>query len=298
MRATNLLLEEIGSTVNIKDIEVKLARAPLPAFPNVVAQIMRLSEDPGATAKDYEKIINISPELSAKILRTANSSFYGGNSQVATIQAALMRLGSETIRSICVAVTYQASLPSKAAAQHLNLEAYWQHSLGVACATKILATLHKSPLKEPAFIAGLLHDIGKQALYMLMPQEAALVRYYQEQHVVDDYEAEMATLGVTHEEIGELAAHLWGLPDILLDPIAHHHQPLPFDNIKPLTAYVNVGNALAYEAGLICSPPGPHNEADPTALAFLDLPQEQYTPLRSVILKEVQMIGCQLSVSR
>jgi len=285
--------------VNIRDIEVKLARAPLPVFPTVVSQILRLSEDPGATARDYEKIINISPELSAKILRTANSSYYGGNGQVATIQAALMRMGSDTVRSICVAVTFQATLQNKAAAQNMNMEAFWQHSLGVACATKILATLHKSPLKEPAFIAGLLHDIGKMALYMLMPQEGQLVRKYQEKQAADDYQAETAVLGVTHEEVGELAARLWTLPDMLLAPIAHHHRPLPADFAStPLMAYVNVGNALAYEAGLAFSPAGPNNEADPCALEFLGLPAEQYEPLRAVIVKEVQAISSQLGAAK
>jgi HD-like signal output (HDOD) protein len=287
-------MKEIHSALDIKDIEVKLARTPLPVFPNVVAQILRLSEDQNATARDYEKIISISPELSAKVLRTANSPYYGG-SGIATIQAALMRLGTETVKSICVAVTFQATLQNKATSHHINMELFWQHSLAVACASKILAYLHKSPFKEQAFLGGLLHDIGKMALYMLMPQEGLLIRKYQASHQVDDYDAEMAMLGVTHEDIGGLAAKLWTLPDVLFAPIAHHHQPLDDEfEIMPIAAYVNVANAIAYEAGLGYSPPGPHNEADPCAMSFLSLPPEQYDTLRNVINKEVQAISSQL----
>ncbi|HZO91370.1 MAG TPA: HDOD domain-containing protein [Chthonomonadaceae bacterium] len=279
--------------MDLKAIEVKLARATtLPILPNVASQLLRLTENPNANARDYERIISQDAAMAAKVLRTANSPYFGGHGQITTLQRALVQLGANTIRSICLTVAFQSALMNKPFSKRFRVVEFWKHSLAVASAAKVLAHIKRSPHAEEAFVAGLVHDIGKLALALFLPIEANRIYSLVELEKISDYEAEMQTLELTHQEIGLLAAERWSLPELYFAPISKHHTPLEdVFEIDPLTAFVHVGNALAYEMDLGFSPPGIWNSADPIVLDFLEIPEAQYEPIRLAIAKEIQVIS-------
>jgi HD-like signal output (HDOD) protein len=282
--------------MDLKHLEIRLERATtLPIFSGAVSQVLALTQNLNAGTRDYERAISQDAALSAKILRTANSPYFGGNGQITSLQRAMAQLGSNTLRSICMAVAFQSALGVKTLNKRFDFHQFWKHSMAVACAAKVLALLTRDPQAEEAFIAGLLHDVGKLALCMFMPLEANQVYTAMEEQHISQFEAELACLQLTHQEIGRLAAQRWQLPPLYHEPIAKHHTPAEDGSeIDRLTALVHVGNALAYEVGLGSAPAGCMNSADPQVVDFLGISPAQFEPLKGAITMEVAKLGAQL----
>lgn len=283
----------------LERMELKISRATtLPLLPNVVVEMLRLTDKPEASFQELERVLAASPSLAAKLLRTANSSFYAPKVEVTTLRAALLQLGIKTVRSICLAVSFQTSLTDSDFCKNFDLIGFWKHSLTVACGAKVIACLCKYPNPEEAFAAGLLHDIGKLALALYMPMEYTLLRKQNASAMLTDYESEQKMLGITHQEIGALVARQWHLPALYIPPISKHHNPLDdVDEIDPLTAAVHVANALAYECDMGFSPPGIYNDADPFILQFLEISESQYTFIRPALVREVEVVSKHLEAA-
>src|SRR5262249_4933250 len=135
-----------------KHIETRLARATtLPILPDIVMRVLRLADDPNAGTREYELIIAKDAGLTAKILRTANAPYYASSGQITTLHPALTQLGVNTIRSICLTVSFQSAMASKQLNKRFHVGHYWQHCMATACAAKIIAHLHGQRLQEEAF---------------------------------------------------------------------------------------------------------------------------------------------------
>jgi putative nucleotidyltransferase with HDIG domain len=284
--------------VDLQTLEIKLARATtLPLLPGATLQILSLSDNADATARDYERLISQDAAMASKILRTANSPYFCGSREITSIQRALIQLGVNQVRSVCLATAFQSSLASKKLDRRFDATRYWQHCLAVACASKVIARLTNSKQVEEAFVAGMLHDIGKLAIALYFPAELGQIVQFSEANQVSHYESEQRRLGVTHQEIGELAAQKWSLPDLFLQPIRYHHNPIDMGRIlQHLTAVVHVANALSYDIDFGFSPVCQEGVPIPEVKAFLGIPEAQYTPIRTVIAKEVCMVGKQFGL--
>ncbi|MBC8065896.1 MAG: HDOD domain-containing protein, partial [Chlorobia bacterium] len=131
--------------VNLQSLEIKIARSEnLPVLPQIVSQIMKLADDPDASPKEMEQIIERDPAVTAKILRVANSSYYGVNN-IPSIARAISMLGMNTIRSLIIGVAYQQIISGRTFASHFNKLEFWRHSLGVGTGSRILSKI-KIPL--------------------------------------------------------------------------------------------------------------------------------------------------------
>jgi HD-like signal output (HDOD) protein len=279
--------------IDFKIIETKMGRAStLPILPHVTTQLLAMSSGDSRSLVEFERLIAQDAGLTSKILRTANSPYYGGNGQITSLQRAVSQLGINTLRSICLTVGFQSAVTTKQVNKSFNAGYFWQHSMGVACAAKVLACLHQNSLKEEAFIAGLMHDIGKLALAIFLPEEAGLIYQRMEQQKLTQGEAEELTLGGTHQDIGRMVVKSWGIPEAYLSPIAQHHTPILDDGkIDLLTAYVHVGNALTHDIGLGFQPRNECNEADSRILHFLKIPEGQYEAIRQAVANEIAQLS-------
>ncbi len=275
-----------------KHLEVKLARAStLPILPYVTLQLLKLADKPNASAKDYESIIMQDPAMVAKLLRTANSPFFGGGGRITSLQRAILMLGVETVRSICIVVSLQSGNTGRKPGKHFNLAEFWQHSITVACMSKVVAVLCKYPKPEEAFLAGLMHDIGKLGIALFLPEDSVAVFNHRHDATFSDYEIEKQVLSMSHEEVGYEIATRWQLPQTYWGAIAHHHVPMEGGK-KPdeMTLYVHVGNSLAYECGLGFGNRGTANEIAPEVRELLPIGDEQYARICTTVYEEVQKL--------
>lgn len=221
--------------------------AVLPSLPASALDVLHSLDDEAADTAALARKIAGDQALVTRLLRVANSSFYGLSGRVHSIQDALVVLGLRSVRMLATAAAVGRGL-GKMAAPGFAFRAFWRNSIGTALAARILARrLHLH--EDNAFAAGLLHDIGQLALATCFPQHFTAVEAYRRQfdcHLVD---AERAILNLDHALVGKLLAQRWQFPPLLCDAIGQHHGP---DNgeCNALAAVVHVADAMVHALDL------------------------------------------------
>lgn len=215
----------------------------LPSLPGVATELILSFEQQTVDIQDLAQKIALDPSLSAATLRLANSSFYGLRGKVATLADAIMVLGLRQLRTLVVTAAVVGRLP--APAPHIfNIDAFWRHSVGTALAARQLAT-HIGASGELAYIAGLLHDIGRLALASCFPDAFAEVTAYRSEYDCYLLEAEGNVLGLDHTIAGRLMTEHWHFPASIQDAVAGHHAP-ESERASSLAGVVHVADVLAH----------------------------------------------------
>ena len=203
----------------------------LPAMPTVALATHKESGRPGATAASVADLVASDPALTARVLRLANSAYYGNARQVAAVSDAIMLLGMKSVRNLCLLAGTYPWLKGGLPAYGLGPGALMTHSLATAVAAKAMAE-HARIDADAAFTAGLLHDLGKVALSMWATRADDVVR---------SPEDERRTMGFDHGAVGGELARRWNLPFPLVGAIACHHTPT-----EGLEDAVHAGDAIAH----------------------------------------------------
>lgn len=281
-------------TVNNRDaLGIKISRAVgLPPLPQVTVQVMRLVDNPMASARDFERTIVQDAALAAKVLRMANSAYYGGNGRINSVGRAITMLGVNAVRTIVMSLTFHAMVHARHRKSRFNRQEYWRHSLATAIAGRVLARLKRSKRDEEVFLAGLLHDIGRLIADQFLPEEMDVFISRCSELTTSTMEdilaLETSTLGCTHAELGAMAAEKWKLPEAIGMAIANHHQPLQTpEELFEVTALAHAANYLTNRAEIGVLVPCSSPEIHPVVKDFLAIPEEQYEPICAVITKEV-----------
>jgi len=198
----------------------------LPALPTVAVGVMRITADPKATLPDLRRVIEADEALASKILRFSNSALYGRVGTVSTLHGAITALGFLTVRWLAITASAH-SLFRKSATHDSDHGLLWQHSLKCAIGSRLLAKrINLVPNQvEEAFVAGLLHDIGK--LVVLEKAPGYISRFYEwcEALSLEFFEVEQDVLGTNHAEISRHIFKHWNIPSSLSDAVANHHSP-------------------------------------------------------------------------
>jgi len=190
----------------------------LPTLSGVVTQLCAMVESPDVSAAVIGKLIASDQVLAARILKLVNSAFYGFPGRISSISQAFVLLGFNVVKGLAVSASVFDMMKG-------HLEELWRHSLACSIVAGQIARKLEEPDAEEIAVAGLLHDIGKVALWTKFPLEMA--------NIMDDVknkgskllELEDERFGITHPEIGEILVTQWNLPENLVEPITCHHKP-------------------------------------------------------------------------
>jgi HD-like signal output (HDOD) protein len=152
-----------NTSVSVTDAEILQAAAEIGVLgtgQGLIPLIMARLCDPDSTAHDIAQIIGQEPGLAARVLRVANSAYYGASGTVATLERAFVLLGVDAVRGIAAAACLNRATVRAVQASPIGLEPMLRHAVAVACAAESLARVSHRSLASEAFIAGLLHDFG------------------------------------------------------------------------------------------------------------------------------------------
>lgn len=224
----------------------------LPALHPVVVKLLESFDRAGVDTQSLVHEIAQDQALVTRVLRLANSSFYGLPSHVDSLKDAMMILGFRTVRAVAVAVSLTDCFSSRKV-PGFDSNAFWRHSAAVGMAAREIAAIVKRPT-DVAFTAGIIHDIGVIALLWLHPSEMAAVTAACRDNGVPLDVAEREIFGVDHCAVGAALARNWGLPLALVESIASHEQPASAE-AGSLADIVHVANTIVHNYGL------PENEA-------------------------------------
>jgi putative nucleotidyltransferase with HDIG domain len=215
----------------------------LPATPAIIASLMGLTSDINSDIEKITQAIMTDQSLTARVLKLSNSSFYGRSKEINSLREAVLLLGFKTLRSLVVAASTHGLYTSTGGENHNKL---WEHALATAIASRIIAKTLNHPHAEEAFIAGLLHDIGKLVLLQKKEKEYKEIINTVEESKGKFIEAEDKIFGFNHTDAGLLVLHKWSFPTDLINAVFEHHDPIDLEQETIRLSYiVNAGNLLA-----------------------------------------------------
>lgn len=220
----------------------------LPTLPHVVQKLTSMIGRPNVSADDIGSLIEKDQVLAAKVLRLANSPFYGFPSRIASVPHAVVILGLNVVKGLTLCATAYDIMKDAGMVQ------LWRHSLGVAITSQILGKHLDMKNPEEVFVAGLLHDIGKVILYVKWPEVGSKIRAANPAGDRPLFDVEQELYEVSHADVGGWLANAWHLPTTLREPILFHHQPGAAQDAPLQTAVVHVADILV--KGLACGNPG------------------------------------------
>jgi len=249
------------------------AAGNLPSIPSAFHELTSKLQDPDWSTKEIATIIARDPAMSAKILQLSNSAFFGARRRITNIPDAVVCLGLDTLKTLALSVgVFSAFSPSSSSS--FSIEAFGRHGLMTAIlARKIAQTEGGSPQEaEDAFIAGLLHDIGRLVMISVMPEKYDTAIVLSKNEGLPMVEAEQRVYGTTHCEVGTYILWLWGLPDNIVQATAYHHFPgkLPGPATSTLLA-VHIADALTHEYSACVKGIAPRERLDMNFIGSLGL---------------------------
>lgn len=202
---------------------IREAIRSLPPLPAAVQQLLTLVREPEVDFKRIVKVIESDQTLTVRTLRAANSAFYGASRQIQTVRQATVLLGREAIVNLALSISVMNLESSLNGAWAHHAEAFWRHSIATGTAARALAHAQRTCDPGEAFVAGLVHDIGKLVLLMHHGEMYADVLQQAQGEPLHAYEKEH--LGIHHAAVGEALCIHWNLPDETTEAVAAHHDP-------------------------------------------------------------------------
>lgn len=240
-----VFFETANHDVNPELLERVLSCDRLPSLPAVAVKVIELSQDSGVRLQEISQTIANDQGLSAKILKTVNSSFYGLRTPCASINQAIVMLGLSAVKTLALGFSLVSSV-AEGKDKDFDYETYWQRSLFSGVAAKCIATDSGKGQAEEAFLGGLLQDLGMIALHRTLGQRYSLVI----SEAAGDHRAvvkyELAEFEVAHPDVGAMLCSRWKLPAELVMPVKFHERPsaAPVDTLH-ICQCVGLGNIAA-----------------------------------------------------
>ncbi|MBD3222023.1 HDOD domain-containing protein [bacterium] len=223
----------------------------LPPLPLVAHKLLTLMKQDDCSANDVTKILCSDQTLAGKVLKLANSSFYGMSGQVGSVSRAVVILGFSAIRSMALGLGMAQAIQT--ASHGLDLAYFWRHALFTAGAARTVAVETGGVDPEEVFVAGLVHDLGRLVLEMVTPGLRTHMASVSSDKLLQT-ETELA--GMSHTKAGQQVMRHWKLPEGLVQMARFHHHETSFrSDHTGLIAYVQLGELMARSLGHSEEPP-------------------------------------------
>ncbi|MEL6739454.1 MAG: HDOD domain-containing protein [Planctomycetota bacterium] len=205
----------------------------LPTLSAVAAKLLGMGSADDADLDEIVKLIESDPSLSATMLALCRKADKGLGDRITTVRRAVVMLGLESVRSTVLGVEVYDLMRGVQAerapegAVGLDRGALWKHAAAVACAAELLAREPSSikPPRDGVFVAGILHDLGKQVLDLVLPASYAKVLRLAEQERSDSAPIERRVIGLDNHTAGRRLAEKWKLPEAVRTVVWLHSQP-------------------------------------------------------------------------
>lgn len=195
----------------------------LPALPAIATQLLDAVDNPETSASSLANLISADPALASRLLRLANSAFYGFPRRIGTVNLAVAVLGFEAVRDLCLSVIITDCFFNVDSDLPFDIEAFWHHSLTSAVGCRMIYKMSGGANPGEGFIAGLIHDIGKMFLGRYFPAEYENVLHRAQMENTPLLRAEEEIFHVTHPIAGAWLLDSWNLPNWLVEAVRDHH---------------------------------------------------------------------------
>lgn len=250
------------------------------SLPLIFEKISSAIEDPQSSFSEIAKIISGDTSLSLRLLKLANSSFFGIPFKVETITHAITIIGMAQLRDLVLATTVVNQFKG---VKGINMNSFWQHSVAVGLAARIIAIFRRESNAERYYVLGMMHDLGHLVMYLNSPEAANKVRELYDADKEMLYQTEQATLGFDHAVVGGALLKVWRLPERMEEAVRYHHKPLSAAKYSMEASIIHIADIIAHSLELGSSGEKLVPPLDPKAWDLLQLP----TSLLSSIVSQM-----------
>jgi putative nucleotidyltransferase with HDIG domain len=212
--------------LTIDNLVAKAGISELASIGSVVNRIVQVIRNPNSSASELKDIIEIDPPLSAKVLRRANSAYYGVKRNIVSIQEAVVFMGFRALKELALNLKIGKVFEKDTLMGEYSRKKLWKHSLALALCCKNIYRKEFREQGEDIYSAALLHDIGIMVEEEFAPDEFKMVIEKIDSGGMGTCEAEKEVLGFDHAQIGQALTRKWQLPEELTNAIGYHHRPL------------------------------------------------------------------------
>ncbi|MFZ1200678.1 MAG: HDOD domain-containing protein, partial [Desulfobacterales bacterium] len=216
-------------------------------MPQIVFKAHDIMDSASSSTKQVADLIETDQAIAAKVLKMANSAYYGMSGKVSSIQHAAVVLGDKALGELITLAGTSSLLGNRLYGYEMDSGELWRHCMTVAFGSKIIAGRHHPHLENDAFSAGLIHDVGKLVLDRPVLNRKSL---FDELMAAGDktfLSAENRILGFDHADIGYDICQHWRIPDSLATAIRYHHRPNEAVD-DDLVAIVSMADTIAIMA--------------------------------------------------
>ncbi len=240
-------------TVEIVDIVESVEQ--LPVLPGTTLRLINILSDVNTSIDQVVDAIRHDQNLTAQVLKLCNSAYFGLSRQIVSLQDAVTYLGATQLLQLVFSVHCKSTFSKNQEGYGLLAGMLWKHSNAVAIASEKIAN-HKNlkPTSGLLFTAGLLHDIGKVILDQALSEHYQQVLELAETEQIRFDEAEKIVLGFSHEDIGQMIANKWQLPEEIVATTKYHHESENYkgndDQVALVVEVVHIADSLVMMLGI------------------------------------------------
>lgn len=216
-----------------------------PTLPTIYYKLVDALSNTSTTIRDLSNLISTDISLSIKLLKIVNSSLYGLNTKVNSIDNAIFHMGFRELKNIILSTKIIEVFSNMNSNSNLDLIEFWKHSIAVGTISRTLAQEFGQKNLDEYLLSGITHDIGKLLLFKILDNDYSIVFSVMNKEKMTLIEAENKVLGTNHQEIGLKLAEKWNLDKNILDVIRYHNEGLITTNYEQLVAIVHISNILA-----------------------------------------------------
>ena len=202
---------------------IRSRRTQIPTLPVIVQKVFNLACSDDTSVPQMVSVISKDQAIANKLLRLANSAYFGFSSKVDSIHRAISLLGFNEVLGLVVGMSVFSAFKGKGSKEVLDMDGLWVHSIGCATAAREIAKKILGGESELIFLNGLLHDMGKIFFSVYFPDEYSAVMVTAQDDHTPLFKQEEKIMGLSHAEIAGLLMSYWKFPDTLMIPCRFHH---------------------------------------------------------------------------
>lgn len=240
---------EVNEHIQSSPEELVKGMIKLVSLPHVCIRVNLMVDDPSFSNNDIGDVISQDASLTVRLLKVANSAFFGFQSKIETVSRAVTVIGTHELRDLVLAVSAVrtfTNIPIDLA----NMASFWRHSMFCGIVARLLAEKCNVLHSERLFVSGLLHDLGQLIIFHKLPDlSRKMLRRVdltdEELHTVEEH-----FLGFNHGDVGAVLMNLWQLPPALCNAIKYHHTPGKAESDDLEASIIHLANAITHIAEL------------------------------------------------
>ena len=243
----------LPSKSDIKKV-LKFDGRELPSFPQVASKLLEISKDANASIDDISRIVETDLGISARVLEIVNSAIYGLQRKIKVLPEAVVLLGFNEIKKLSIGMTIFQEMFKSGKENQFDRIFFWRHCLSVAVLSMEIAKKAHYPNPEEAYVAGLLHDVGKIFLDIQGHTNYGDFIHNLSNSQDQIVEKERKILGLGHDDVGAFYCSSWKLPESIVMAVKYHHQRFNYLRLSKeealLISIVSLSNFICWTQGI------------------------------------------------